>query len=119
MKKQSRIAILASLALLIPTLAFAQIQVTLWDFMSGGDGVRWKQIISDFNASQNAIKVNSTTLVWGDPFYTKVHTAVISGQTPDVMTYHISHFPAGLKANYNEPKKSDSLGGLSKVGLPS
>jgi multiple sugar transport system substrate-binding protein len=114
MKKQSRIAILAGLALLIPAVAFAQIQVTLWDFMSGGDGVRWKQIIKDFNESQDAIRVNSTTLTWGDPFYTKVHTAVVSGQTPDVMTYHISHFPAGLKANDLRPITEAEL---NSVGL--
>jgi multiple sugar transport system substrate-binding protein len=28
--------------------------------------------------------VTQTTLTWGEPFYTKVHTAVVSGQTPDV-----------------------------------
>jgi multiple sugar transport system substrate-binding protein len=97
MKKASRGVMLVCLALLVPALTWAQTQVTLWDFMSGGDGIRWKQIISDFNASQKDVKVNATTLSWGDPFYTKVHTSVVSGQTPDVMTYHISHFPKGLK----------------------
>lgn len=103
MAKRVRNLILVGLALLIPTFAFAQTQVTLWDFMSGGDGIRWKQIISDFNASQKDVKVNSTTLTWGDTFYTKVHTAVVSGQTPDVMSYHLSHFPAGLKSNDLRP----------------
>jgi multiple sugar transport system substrate-binding protein len=114
MRKSSRIILLVGLALLIPALAWSQIQVTLWDFMSGGDGVRWKQIISDFNASQSAIVVNGTTLTWGDPFYTKVHTAVVSGQTPDVMTYHISHFPAGLKSNDLRPITEAEL---NSVGL--
>ncbi len=102
-KRRTRLALLVGLAMLIPAVAWSQIQVTLWDFMSGGDGVRWKQLISDFNSSQSEVKVNGTTLTWGDPFYTKVHTAVISGQTPDVMTYHISHFPAGLKAHDLRP----------------
>jgi multiple sugar transport system substrate-binding protein len=90
------------------------VEVNLWDFLSGGDGVRWKQIISDFNASQTGVKVTSTTLTWGDTFYTKVHTAVISGQTPDVMTYHLSHFPAGLKANDLRPITEEEL---QSVGL--
>ena len=68
----------------------------LWDFLSGGDGVRWTQILNDFNASQNKLVVDHTTLTWGDPFYTKVHTAVVAGQTPDVYAYHLSHFPPAL-----------------------
>ncbi len=113
-KRRTRLALLVGLAMLIPAVAWSQIQVTLWDFMSGGDGVRWKQLISDFNSSQSEVKVNGTTLTWGDPFYTKVHTAVISGQTPDVMTYHISHFPAGLKAHDLRPITESEL---NSVGL--
>jgi len=78
-------------------------KVALWDFLSGGDGVRWKQIIADFNASQSAIQIDNTTLTWGSPFYTKVHTAVVAGDTPDVMTYHLSHFPAGIQAGDLRP----------------
>lgn len=103
MSKKLRLAMLIFLVLLVPAFTWSQTQVTLWDFMSGGDGVRWKQLVSDFNASQKDVVVTSTTLTWGDTFYTKVHTAVISGQTPDVMTYHLSHFPAGLKANDLRP----------------
>ncbi len=90
--------------LLAPLLAYAApTPVTLWDFLSGGDGVRWRAIIDQFNSSQNKIVVNATTLTWGDPFYTKVHTAVVAGDTPDVMTYHLSHFPAGIKAGDLRP----------------
>src|SRR5690349_8022015 len=76
----------------------AQTTITYWDFLSGGDGVRMKQIVDHFNKSQSEIHVNESTLTWGEPFYTKVHTAVVAGQTPDVMTYHLSHFPAGVLA---------------------
>src|SRR5690348_12509114 len=72
--------------------------LTFWDFLGGGDGVRMKQIVEEFNKGQNDIRVTQSTLTWGEPFYTKVHTAVVSGQTPDVMTYHLSHFPAGILA---------------------
>jgi len=114
MKKFRKMTLLVGLLLLVPAILSAQTQITLWDFMSGGDGIRWKQIISDFNASQKAVKVNATTLTWGDPFYTKVHTAVVSGQTPDVITYHMSHFPAGLKANDLRPITEKEL---NSVGL--
>lgn len=91
------------LLLLVPLAIFAQTKVTLWDFLSGGDGVRWKAIISEFNSSQSGVSVEGTTLTWGDPFYTKVHTAVVAGETPDVMTYHLSHFPAGVQAGDLRP----------------
>ena len=84
--------------LLVPLALWAQTNVVLWDFLSGGDGVRWKAIINEFNTSQSDINIQGTTLTWGDPFYTKVHTAVVAGETPDVMTYHLSHFPAGIQA---------------------
>ncbi len=120
MKKVVRPVLAVTLALLLPLLAWAGGQkegaaasstsasagptkIVLWDFLSGGDGVRWTQILNDFNASQDKLVVDHTTLTWGDPFYTKVHTAVVAGQTPDVMTYHLSHFPAGILAGDLRP----------------
>jgi multiple sugar transport system substrate-binding protein len=85
------------------------IKITFWDFFGGGDGVRMKQIVEEFNKSQQEIQVVQTTLTWGEPFYTKVHTAVVSGQTPDVMSYHLSHFPAGIAAKDLRPLTSDEL----------
>jgi len=120
MKKVVRPVLAVSLALLLPLMAWAGGQkegaassaaspsagptkIIVWDFLSGGDGVRWQQILNDFNASQNKLVADHTTLTWGDPFYTKVHTAVVAGQTPDMMTYHISHFPAGILAGDLRP----------------
>ncbi len=72
-------------------------KIIYWEFFGGGDGIRMKQIVDDFNKSQNKLFVEMSTLAWGEPFYTKVHTAVVAGKTPDVMSYHLSHFPAGVK----------------------
>lgn len=92
------------------TLAHADpIKITYWDFFGGGDGVRMKQIVEEFNKSQQEIQVTQTTLTWGEPFYTKVHTAVVSGQTPDVMSYHLSHFPAGIIAKDLRPLTAEEL----------
>ena len=89
--------------------AHAATTVTFWDFFGGGDGIRMKQIVDDFNASQKDIVVQRTTQTWGNPFYTKVHTAVISGQTPDVMTYHLSAVPAGLQKKDLRPFSAADL----------
>ncbi|MBV9642297.1 MAG: extracellular solute-binding protein [Verrucomicrobia bacterium] len=87
----------------------ASTELTYWDFLGGGDGIRMKQIVSEFNKSQTEIHVNQSTLTWGEPFYTKVHTAVVAGQTPDVMTYHLSHFAAGIMEKDLRPISTEEL----------
>ena len=93
----------STVALTAPT------ELTYWDFLGGGDGIRMKQIVEEFNKGQGEIHVNESTLTWGEPFYTKVHTAVVAGQTPDVMTYHLSHFATGIAAKDLRPITSEEL----------
>ena len=103
-------AILYLAASLFSTAAVgAPIELTYWDFLGGGDGVRNKQIVEEFNKSQSDIHVTESTLTWGEPYYTKVHTAVVAGQTPDVMTYHLSHFAAGILAKDLRPFTTEEL----------
>ncbi|MBR0554533.1 extracellular solute-binding protein [Ciceribacter sp. L1K23] len=83
---------------LMTSAAHAEETVLWWDFLSGGDGVRMKQLISDFNAAhQGKIKIDATTLEWGTPFYSKVQTSVAVGEAPDIMTYHASRIPLAVK----------------------
>lgn len=79
------------------------ITVTIWDLLSGGDGVRFQQIVDEFNTSQDRVQVERTTLEWGVPFYTKVRTSVASGQQPDVITYHLSRLPDAVGADLLQP----------------
>jgi multiple sugar transport system substrate-binding protein len=77
--------------------AFAQETVVWWDFLGGGDGVRMKKMIEDFNAEHTGkIQIQATTLEWGLPFYTKVQTSAAVGEGPDVMTYHASRIPLAV-----------------------
>lgn len=70
--------------------ALAQVEVRMWTPLSGGDGARMRALIDRFNASQNEVRVVSTTLKWGEPFYTKLITASVVGAGPDVATVHLS-----------------------------
>ena len=82
---------------ILATAAVAEETVVWWDFLGGGDGVRMKQLISEFNeANAGEVKIDATTLEWGVPFYTKVQTSVAVGEAPDVMTYHASRIPLAL-----------------------
>jgi multiple sugar transport system substrate-binding protein len=83
---------------LFASTAHAEETVVWWDFLSGGDGVRMKQLLSDFNAAhQGKVKIEATTLEWGTPFYAKVQTSAAVGEAPDVMTYHASRLPLAVK----------------------
>ena len=77
--------------------AQAKETVVWWDFLGGGDGVRMKALLDQFNAEHaDTIEIQATTLAWGVPFYTKVQTSAAIGEGPDVMTYHLSSVPAGV-----------------------
>jgi multiple sugar transport system substrate-binding protein len=92
----------------------APTQLIFWDFLGGGDGIRMTQIVDEFNKSQKDIQVTKSTLTWGEPFYTKVHAAVVAGETPDLMTYHLSHFAAGIASKDLRPITTEEL---SQAGL--
>ena len=87
-----------------------------WDFLGGGDGVRMKALIEDFNAEHPDIQIKATTLEWGVPFYTKVRTSAASAQGPDVMTYHLSRVPIALDEGVLSPITDEDLAnaGLTK-----
>src|SRR5947209_15132567 len=74
--------------------------IRFWNLFSGGDGLRMNQMESDFARSHPDITVNSVTLTWGAPYYTKLAMAAVGGQPPDVAIMHLSRMlgyaPAGL-----------------------
>jgi len=95
MKRLFSAAVLA--AVFAAPVAQATETVVWWDFLGGGDGVRMKKLIEDFNAAhKDTIEIQATTLDWGVPFYTKVQTSAAVGEGPDVMTYHASRIPLAV-----------------------
>jgi multiple sugar transport system substrate-binding protein len=89
-------ATLASATLMVGA-ARATETIVWWDFLSGGDGVRMKAMLDEFNKEHaGKVQIDATTLEWGVPFYTKVQTSTATGQGPDIMTYHESRIPLGI-----------------------
>ena len=84
------VAILAFVLAGVIVPARAQVEVRMWTLLSGGDGARMRALVDDFNATQRDVRVISTTLKWGEPFYTKLITASVVGAGPDVATIHLS-----------------------------
>lgn len=102
-------AALAATALLASTAA-AQEEIEWWDFLGGGDGVRMKTLLDQFNAEhEGSIHITATTLEWGVPFYTKVQTAAAVGEGPDIMTYHLSRMPLGVESGALSPITPEEL----------
>jgi len=100
--------------------ALAQENVVWWDFLGGGDGVRMKKLIEDFNNEHaGKIQIQATTLDWGTPFYSKVQTSTAIGQGPDIMTYHASRIPLGVQQNVLTPITDDDMKtiGLSEASF--
>lgn len=97
--------------------AHSEETVVWWDFLGGGDGVRMKQMIADFNAAHaGKVKIDATTLEWGLPFYAKVQTSAAVGEAPDVMTYHASRIPLALTQGLLDEITPDDW---SKMGISS
>ena len=98
--KKTLLKALAATALFAFTAgAQAQETVVWWDFLGGGDGIRMKKMIEDFNAANPDVQIQATTLDWSVPFYTKVQTSAAVGEGPDVMTYHTSRVPLAVSQN--------------------
>ncbi len=95
---------------LMTTAAYATETIVWWDFLSGGDGVRMKSMLDEFNKEhEGKVHIDATTLEWGVPFYTKVQTSAAIGQGPDVMTYHESRMPLGISEGVLSPLSPDEL----------
>ncbi|HEY0033771.1 MAG TPA: ABC transporter substrate-binding protein [Devosia sp.] len=112
MKNLLKIAMLST-ALLSVGAVQAQETVVWWDFLGGGDGVRMKSLIDQFN-QENAGKtqIQATTLEWGTPFYSKVQTSAAIGEGPDVMTYHLSRIPLGVESGALAEISAEDLSGV-------
>lgn len=93
--------------------AQAQETVVWWDFLGGGDGIRMKKMIEDFNtANAGRIEIQATTLDWGVPFYSKVQTSAAVGEGPDVMTYHTSRIPLAVSQSVLAEITADDMAAM-------
>ena len=97
MKSLLKMALVSTALMSFASIASAAETVVWWDFLGGGDGVRMKKLIEDFNTEHaGKIEIQGTTLDWGVPFYTKVQTSAAVGEGPDLMTYHASRIPLAV-----------------------
>lgn len=86
-------------------------KLAFWSLFGGGDGEFMDQIIADYNASSPAKEIQSVMLVWAD-YYTKLTTAVATGNGPDIGVSHASRLAMLVDQGVVEPinDELDELG---------
>ena len=108
MKKIKLLALLVAGATLSP-VTLAQTTLQYWTLLNGGDGARMKQLVDGFNASQVDYRIETTTLNWGEPFYTKLKTASAMGSGPDMATIHLSKISGFTQTQGLEPITAQAM----------
>jgi multiple sugar transport system substrate-binding protein len=92
----------------------AEGDVIYWNLFGGGDGANMQLMVNAFRKAHRSISVESTTLPWGNPYYTKLALAAASGRTPDVAITHLSRLPLIARAGLVEPIND---AGVRAVGI--
>ena len=83
--------------------------VHFWNLFGGGDGARLSDMESNFVDSNPNLELESTTLTWGAPYYTKLSMSTVGGRPPDVAVLHQTRLGAYAPAGLLEPLDPDML----------
>lgn len=78
------------------------VELSYWNGFTGGDGPFMEQMVEDFNAEHENIKVVSNTMQWAD-FYQRLPAAVTAGEGPDVGVMHLDQLATMAARNVIVP----------------
>jgi multiple sugar transport system substrate-binding protein len=88
-----------------PASASGNSTIVYWNLLSGGDGSHMVEMENVYRKEHPRVALDSTVLVWGNPYYTKLAMAIRAGSPPDVAIMHLSRLhefvPAGLLEPYD------------------
>lgn len=83
--------------------------LTYWTLLGGGDGGRMVTMEEAYQKQNPDVKLQATTLAWGNPYYTKLSLATLGNQPPDVGIAHLTRASVLAQANLLEPLGLDEL----------
>ncbi|MFE5290996.1 extracellular solute-binding protein [Isoptericola sp. NPDC056618] len=86
--------------------------VMIWDLFSGGDGALMQEMVGAVAQANGDISVDSTTLAWGAPYYTKLAMASSGGRPPEAAVMHMSRLAGYAPGGLLEPFDLDALAEL-------
>ncbi len=109
MKKMLGLGLAASMVFAgltgVPVAAEATepVEVEYWSLFTGADGETMVKMVDQFNKEyEGKIKVNCITQDW-DNYYTKIKTAILGGQAPDLCNSHDEYVNGLIKENIIVP----------------
>jgi multiple sugar transport system substrate-binding protein len=71
---------------------------SFWNLWGGSDGKRAEAMYDVYRQSRGPASLEAITFAWGNPYYTKLSLATISGRPPDVAVAHASRLPTLVRA---------------------
>ena len=77
--------------------------VSVWDLFSGADGENTRAMIASIMKENPSLKIEPTTLSWGNPYYTKLAMAASSEAPPSTAIMHVSRMPGFAPGGLIEP----------------
>ena len=80
-----------------------------WNLFGGGDGVLMNKLLDEFRAANRDIALESVTLAWGAPYYTKLAMAAAGGRAPDVAVLHLARLSGYAPGRLLDPFDLDEL----------
>lgn len=94
--------------------------VMIWDLFSGGDGGLMQEMVGAVRAANPDLNVDSTTLAWGPPYYTKLAMASSGGRPPEAAVMHLSRLAGYAPGGLLEPFDLDALAelGITQEDFP-
>ncbi|GAB3975127.1 extracellular solute-binding protein [Streptomyces sparsus] len=71
-------------------VASGRTRLRYWHLFGGGDGVAMQTMLKTFAAEHPDIALESATLQWGAPYYTKLGMAGAGGRAPELAVLHLA-----------------------------
>lgn len=113
MKKSLRVVVVAAALALLMALGsgtgFAKVTIDFWTLFTGPDGRVMGELVERFNAEHPDIEVVMQILPWGEPYYSRLATSVVSGEAPQVAICHDYMIPRFASTNAVYPINESML----------
>ncbi|ROS79155.1 extracellular solute-binding protein [Cellulomonas sp. PhB143] len=96
-----------------PAAGKGKTSVTVWDLFTGSDGANMQKMVSAVSKANTDLYVDSVTLAWGAPYYTKLAMASSGGgKPPEAAIMHMSRLAGYAPGGLLEPFDLDALAAL-------
>jgi multiple sugar transport system substrate-binding protein len=91
------------------SFASGKTRLRYWNLFGGGDGVNMQALEAGFQKAHPEISLQSDTLAWGAPYYTKLAMAGAGGRAPEIAVLHIARLAGFAPGRLLDPWDLDRL----------